>query len=119
MHDCLYRNRETARWVAFHDFDEYLEVPPPQTLPGILAENEGKPYVTHGCYNYNVDMCEGEEGWAPETGKFVVERMLLRANHPHCAAGHGNDSEVCVDGFGHRKVIYNPRMVCLTLNPEA
>lgn len=115
MHDCLYRTRETARWVAFHDFDEYLEVPPPSTLPAILAENADKPFITHGCYNYNVDLCEGETAWGPKDGKYAVEMMLLRGKKPHCGGGGNQDPEWCLDGLGHRKFIYNPRMVRFSL----
>jgi len=33
--------------------------PSPLTLPSLLAQNKGKAFLTHGCYNYNVDQCEG------------------------------------------------------------
>lgn len=62
MHDCLFRNRETARWVWYHDLDEYLEAPPTSTVPGILRKYMFEPYLTHGSYVYSMDNCEVREG---------------------------------------------------------
>ena len=57
MHDCMYRNRFTTKWVSFHDFDEYMEVPAPLTFPTILRRHEGKPYITSGMYSFDTQAC--------------------------------------------------------------
>lgn len=68
MHDCLYRNRETASWVAYGDFDEYLEAvfTPPQTIRGFLrslqrqGQDEGQDQ--DGDRNHGQGRAGGAEG---------------------------------------------------------
>jgi len=88
---------------------------PPLTLPALLAQHEGEPFLTHGCYGYNVDLCEGDIAWGPPSGKYAVELMLLRAKKPHCWSTKFTDPELCLYVDGHRKYIFNPRMVCRRL----
>lgn len=111
MHDCLFRNRNDARWVAYLDYDEYLDAPGPKTVPGILEENKEMSFVSHGCYTYDVAKCEGtHEVWDPQGQFLAVERVLTRSKQPFCEK-EGEDPNVCLDGSGHRKFFANPRLV--------
>ncbi|CAI5459255.1 unnamed protein product [Closterium sp. Yama58-4] len=113
MHDCMYRMRTQAEWIAFHDLDEYLVVPPPATLPTFLHRFESLPYITLGTYVFSAHICEEdgpEDVWGEEEKRFAVERMLQRRKNPYCLRGE-DDPKVCIDYFGHRKIFVNPRKV--------
>lgn len=117
MHDCLFRNRNIARWVAFHDYDEYLDAPGPKSVPAILQENKAMAFVSHGCFTYDVAKCEGtRDVWDPQGQFLAVERVLTRSKHPFCEK-EGEDPNLCLDGSGHRKFFANPRMVCPWCTP--
>ncbi|CAI6009155.1 unnamed protein product, partial [Closterium sp. NIES-65] len=113
MHDCMYRMRTQADWVAFHDLDEYLALQPPATLPTILHRFESLPYITLGTYVFSAHICEEdgpEDVWSEEEKRFAVERMLQRRKKPYCLRGE-DDPKVCIDYYGHRKMFVNPRKV--------
>jgi len=112
MHDCLHRSRESARWVFFHDLDEYLQVMPPRTVPALLEQYRGKPYITHGCYIYSIDNCEESNVWDPQHDEFAIELLLFRLERPYCTNGD-YEPNMCLDYHGHRKLIVNPRKVTL------
>ncbi|KAG6555820.1 hypothetical protein Mapa_002460 [Marchantia paleacea] len=107
INDCLNRARFLAKWAIFWDFDEYLHLPAPLTLPALLeqVEEKGAPWVSFGNMWYSRMYC------APESEKreWAVERMLYRLERPVC--GIENISHVCEGEMGHRKWIANPREV--------
>lgn len=110
MHDCLYRTRDLAQWVAFHDFDEYVEAVTPLTVPGLLAKHADKAWLTHGCYAHDIDKCGDADVWDPALGQYAVEVLQFRVPNPFCE-DKGQSPEYCIMGPGHRKLIYNPRKV--------
>lgn len=110
QHDCLFRNRETARWVAFGDLDEYLVVPPPASLPSILTRHQDAAYISHGAYRYSVERCEAEDVFAPTQAKYAVEMLVYREREPFCDE-KGKDKSRCTNYYGHRKMFQNPRKV--------
>ncbi|GJP51134.1 hypothetical protein CLOM_g10301, partial [Closterium sp. NIES-68] len=112
MHDCLYRMRQQADWVAFHDLDEYLAVPPPASVPALLERFASLPYITLGMHVFSAHLCEEgpEDVWGAEEKRFAVERMVQRRKQPYCLRGE-DDPKVCVDYYGHRKMFLNPRKV--------
>ncbi|CAI5535535.1 unnamed protein product [Closterium sp. Naga37s-1] len=84
-HDCLYGNRHGARWLLFADLDEFVEVLPPATLQQLLQDNAGRPWITFGCT------------WP----------------HAYCMNTSLYPDHLCLDQFGHRKYVLNPRRVSL------
>lgn len=117
----MFRYRETARWIAFGDFDEYLtatKVP----LDQILAKYPDASSVTYGQYNYSVERCEGASSlgppvdvWGTGTDQFAVERMLYREPEPVCRFNFESEEQedpyLCRRWLGHRKLFINPRRV--------
>lgn len=116
--DCLYRSREIAKWIVFQDFDEYLEVVPPLTLPAVLRQHQGRAFITHGSYLFSAERCEEPDIWNPTSGKYAVELLLGRALEPFCEL-KDRDRELCLGSDGHRKGIYNPRKVPTCPNRHA
>lgn len=107
MNDCLYRNRETAQWVAFHDFDEYLDVKPPHTVLSVLDKHkDSTAAVTHGAFVYRVGLWELDQLW--NNTEFAVELLHFKEETPYCIKPQ-SDPSVCIWGEGYRKVIANPR----------
>ncbi|KAL2652718.1 hypothetical protein R1flu_020846 [Riccia fluitans] len=107
INDCMRRARFLAKWVLFWDFDEYLYVEPPLTLPVLLedAERKGAPWITFGNMLFSRVYC------APESGRgddWAVERMLYRLEKPQCPMEE--IVNVCPGPMGHRKWIANPRL---------
>ncbi|CAI5942231.1 unnamed protein product, partial [Closterium sp. NIES-64] len=55
--DCIYRTRNAARWLLVSDIDEYLQIPPPLSLPALLQEHESLPWLTFGATAFNGSFC--------------------------------------------------------------
>ncbi|CAI5496369.1 unnamed protein product [Closterium sp. Naga37s-1] len=55
--DCIYRTRNAARWLLVSDIDEYLQIPPPLSLPVLLQEHESLPWLTFGATAFNGSFC--------------------------------------------------------------
>ncbi|CAI5972106.1 unnamed protein product [Closterium sp. NIES-64] len=112
MHDCMYGMRQRADWIAFHDLDEYLALPPPASVPALLQRYAALPYMTLGMYVFSAHLCE--EGpadvWSDEEKRFAVERMVQRRSVPYCLRAE-DDPKLCIDYYGHRKMFLNPRKV--------
>lgn len=79
MHDCVFRSRDTAAWVSFGDFDEYVVelFPPPVTLRGFLAQQleELTPWLSYGLASF-LPLCT-KALWEDQN-RFGVERALFR-----------------------------------------
>lgn len=61
MHDCLFRNRDTAEWIAYGDFDEYMVVPfaASLSLSAFLSRYASqRPWVSYGSYIF-ARYCDG------------------------------------------------------------
>lgn len=67
IQDCLYRNRGKARWVGFHDFDEFLVPLKQPTIPSLLKT----------VYNY-------------EASGFCIRSVLLPKNNVFTAEDSTN-----------------------------
>lgn len=113
MQDCLHRSRDIARWVLFMDFDEYLVVKAvPGTLKPLLEAYAESASVSHGMFQYDVDLCSVENPWDPSHGQMAVEHIVMRDPTPFCTLDvPGSDHKLCEGSMGHRKMIYNPRKV--------
>ncbi|CAI6008172.1 unnamed protein product, partial [Closterium sp. NIES-65] len=57
IQDCIYRTRNAARWLLVSDIDEYLQIPPPLSLPALLQEHESLPWLTFGATAFNGSFC--------------------------------------------------------------
>ncbi|CAI5533275.1 unnamed protein product, partial [Closterium sp. Naga37s-1] len=112
MHDCMYGMRQRADWIAFHDLDEYLALPPPASVPALLQRYAALPYITLGMYVFSAHLCEEgpEDVWSDEEKRFAVERMVQRRATPYCLRAE-DDPKLCIDYYGHRKTFLNPRKV--------
>ncbi|CAI5515968.1 unnamed protein product [Closterium sp. Naga37s-1] len=112
MHDCMYGMQQRADWIAFHDLDEYLALPPPASVPALLQRYAALPYITLGMYVFSAHLCEEgpEDVWSDEEKRFAVERMVQRRSAPYCLRGE-DDPKVCIDYYGHRKMFVTPRKV--------
>lgn len=111
QYDCLFRNRETADWVGFGDFDEYMvdHFPRPRTFRGFLCEQTGwgVAYLSYGNFEFARE-CNETNLWDPSLGRFAVEFPQKRARYATCVPGerkHPNDCQ------GRRKFFANPRRV--------
>lgn len=111
QYDCLFRNRETADWVAYGDFDEYMvdSFPRPRTLRGFLCEQTGwgVAFLSYGNFEFTRD-CNQTDLWNPSLGRMAVEYPLTRTKYATCYPGersHPNDCQ------GRRKFFANPRRV--------
>lgn len=111
IQDCLYRARPLAKWVFMHDFDEFLVVTPPTTVPQLLRKYEDKAWITHGCIVFGIHECSSKPG-EEEGKKMLVEKILYTWPHIYCQ-NKELDANFCLDHFGHRKYILNPRKVDL------
>ncbi|CAI5472783.1 unnamed protein product, partial [Closterium sp. Yama58-4] len=112
MHDCMYGMRQRAHWIAFHDLDEYLALPPPASLPALLQRYTELPYITLGMYVFSAHLCEDgpDDVWSDDEKRFAVERMVQRRAAPYCLREE-EDPKLCIDYYGHRKMFLNPRKV--------
>lgn len=118
--DCLHRSFAAgARWTFFHDLDEFLVVPPPATLAGLLARHSDAPWITFGSlpvsHSHCVDVQEGDSGAGDgEEGMlWPVQRMWWRDAVPECMHPE-RDPWVCTQAPGRRKYVVNPRLVVAT-----
>ncbi|GJP51797.1 hypothetical protein CLOM_g10936 [Closterium sp. NIES-68] len=141
IQDCMYRSRRVAEWVFMQDFDEFLEVLPPLTVPALLAKYQGRPWISYGCAVFNSSYCvdsptnaaaglathdrrrngdlRGGGGAAGGGGGarrvhmegLLIERMHFRWPHIYCMDTQKYRPEHCLDQEGHRKYILNPRRV--------
>ncbi|GJP35553.1 hypothetical protein CLOM_g20059 [Closterium sp. NIES-68] len=57
IQDCIYRTHNTARWLLVSDIEEYLQIPPPLSLPTLLQEHESRPWLTFGVTVFNGSFC--------------------------------------------------------------
>ncbi|CAI5468111.1 unnamed protein product [Closterium sp. Yama58-4] len=69
IQDCIYWTRNAARWLLVSSIDDYLQIPPPLSLPALLQEHESLPWLTFGAtafngsfYVYSASQCLDEEG---------------------------------------------------------
>jgi hypothetical protein len=118
MHDCLFRNRASAAWVAFGDFDEYMlaAFKPPSSIRTFLhdqmLETPSPPWISHGGH-YFFEYCE-QPLWGPSQRKFAVEILPFRLAEPMCHSPEGGaplDQNKCPEAFGRRKDFVDPRKV--------
>lgn len=81
VQDCMFQNQHISKWVAVADFDEFLEVVPPNTLSGILEEYQDVPWIRHTVVDWNVSIC------LPEAkGLSLLERAIY--HKPETKSGH-------------------------------
>lgn len=127
INDCLSRTRFMARWTFFHDLDELLYVPAPNTLPGLLEEHRDKPWMTFGNLPFSTDHCRQTQqalhlsaqpphqssGEGEGEGDWQLERFLWRNKQPECMH-EWEDPWTCVAAPGRRKLVVNPRKVFLS-----
>ncbi|CAI5467154.1 unnamed protein product [Closterium sp. Yama58-4] len=137
IQDCMYRSRRTAQWVFMQDFDEFLELLPPLTMPALLDKYHDRPWITYGCTVYNMSFCVdtprdasaasnptrrsgdlrgaaaggGGGGRRVHMEGLLIERMHFRWPHVYCMDTQKYRPEHCLDQEGHRKYILNPRKV--------
>lgn len=109
INDCLHRSKALAKWVVFHDFDEFLDVQPPRTLNSLLEEYKEMPWITYGSIPASTGHCRlatDEEEWA-------IERFLCRNEEPECMDKE-KDPWNCVSATGRRKYIVRASKVITT-----
>ncbi|CAM6099840.1 unnamed protein product [Calypogeia fissa] len=127
INDCIYRTRFTAQWTFFHDLDELLYVPAPNTLAGLLEEHRDKPWMTFGNLPFSLDFCTTTNlnpKQQQQTQKqrelssdddqssqiWQLERLQWRSKHPECRH-EDEDPWMCIAAPGRRKYVVNPRKV--------
>lgn len=110
INDCLHRTRYLAQWTLFHDFDEFLYIPPPLTLATLLQQNEDRPWMTFGSMPASWGLCTDRP--EPSTNKWPVEKMVWVEKQPECRyAKMSTDPWMCTGPLGRRKYVVNPRKV--------
>lgn len=107
LNDCLYRMRWLSNWALFADFDEYLFAQPPQTVLGILKEHSEAPYLTFGSLWWSVTMCRNSD----DKRLWPVEKMSFHWPDVYCVNRRVYETEECLNYYGHRKYVVNPRKV--------
>ena len=70
--DCVWRYRDTSRWIAFIDVDEFLFSPSNEPLTSVLRDFEAHPGVVVSRYEY------GPSGHAEKPDGLVIESYLER-----------------------------------------
>eukprot|EP00271_Cylindrocystis_brebissonii_P005147 TRINITY_DN17095_c0_g1_i1.p1 TRINITY_DN17095_c0_g1~~TRINITY_DN17095_c0_g1_i1.p1 ORF type:complete len:584 (-),score=117.53 TRINITY_DN17095_c0_g1_i1:947-2698(-) len=113
MWDCMFRARPIAKWVAMMDFDEYLQAYSPNTVGSFLRAHEDKAWITHGVVWWGIDSCLATER-GRDKAKFVEEMTFRWPDHYCMHKDKFSDWRFCLDHYGHRKLILNPRKVWCT-----
>lgn len=118
MYSAVYRKYGTKyRWMAFFDFDEFLEIPSGADIH-TLAEN----YVGYDCVLFNW-MNYGDCGMLTDDGRPLQERFTEPLPPDHCVQHEGvpdNDHVKCMLRGGLEDVCFyetphlpsHPRLVC-------
>lgn len=108
LNDCIYRMRWISKWSLVLDFDEYLYIPKPNSLPSLLEKYKDKPWLTFGSMWWGVDLCRFVE----DRNAWPVEKMQFHWPSYYCVAKSRGFTEYnCINYQGHRKYIINPRKV--------
>eukprot|EP00271_Cylindrocystis_brebissonii_P005131 TRINITY_DN17079_c0_g1_i2.p1 TRINITY_DN17079_c0_g1~~TRINITY_DN17079_c0_g1_i2.p1 ORF type:complete len:572 (-),score=66.48 TRINITY_DN17079_c0_g1_i2:454-2169(-) len=110
MWDCMFRSRTVAKWIAFLDFDEYLQAIPPYTMGSYLKEHNDKSWISHGVVWWGVESCM-ETSRGRDKAKFIEEMAFRWPGHYCMGKEKYPNWRFCLDHYGHRKFIANPRKV--------
>ncbi|BBN15384.1 hypothetical protein MPTK1_6g19180 [Marchantia polymorpha subsp. ruderalis] len=110
VNDCLHRTRFIAQWTLFHDFDEFIYVPQPNSLQSLLKQHEDKAWLTFASLPASWKFCT-ELSRTVET-RWPVERMVCVEEQPECRYKQEKpDPWLCTGPLGRRKYVVNPRKV--------
>ncbi|KAL2620282.1 hypothetical protein R1flu_000487 [Riccia fluitans] len=112
INDCLQRTRYMSQWTLFHDFDEFLYVPPPNSLDSLLKKYEDQPWLTFASLPASYDYCTDRDQVQMGQESWPVEKMLWVQRQPECRyKNNPPDPYVCPGPLGRRKYMVNPRKV--------
>ncbi|KAG0601226.1 hypothetical protein M758_11G094400 [Ceratodon purpureus] len=107
INDCLHRSRFMAERVFFFDYDEFLQIPAPDTLTKFMTRHKDEPWISFGSIYANTHDCRNAQKGKSEA---PLERMLWRRPSPECREKlpHTNPW-LCIGPLGRRKYVVNPR----------
>ena len=114
MHDCLFRSLFTARWLFFFDFDEYVDVVVPPSLPVLLQRHaeQQTAWLSVGQVWYETSACLDASQLGPRDEGIPFARYRMRWPGVRCDdLAMFPDSNFCDMHYGRRKVILDPRRV--------
>lgn len=112
INDCLHRSRFMAERVFFFDYDEFLQVPAPDSLKMFMRRHAKEPWISFGSIYANTKDCRLPKPGESET---LFERMVWRRPRPECRIqqakyeGPPVDALHCIGPLGRRKYVANPR----------
>ncbi|KAG0607618.1 hypothetical protein M758_8G043200 [Ceratodon purpureus] len=106
INDCLHRSRFMAEHVFFIDYDEFVQIPAPDTLARFMKRHKDQPWISLGSIPANTQDCRSPPGETEQP----LERMLWRRQQPGCKLKPEEaDPWLCIGPVGRRKYVVNPR----------